>query len=141
MIATINDEKGKTGNLSLTLEDPNGDYRDIYDALESDGGLTGGLIGNGWRIISPEQIGALIGDDCLILTQDWDEDDQGNITRLGDYWYHNEYAIRDPLDCLREDGCLSLTKGPNDYSPVAKKVNIEKESKIRSDINRIWGNS
>lgn len=139
MIAFINNGEGKNGNLLLSLEDPNEDYRDIYDALESDGSAMGGLTGNGWRVISPEQIGALIGDDCLIMTQDWDEDDQGNITRLGDYWYHREYAIRDPLDCLREDGYLSLAKGPDDHNPVAEKIDIEKESKIRNDINRIWG--
>ena len=68
------------------------DAKDIHEALETH-------LCNGWNVVLPEQCGALT--DGLILTEDWDEDDQGNLTRLGTVYWDSDYQITDALAELK----------------------------------------
>jgi hypothetical protein len=59
-------------------------------------------LGNGWDMISPEEISALtsaniISDECV-------RDDHGSITSLGVVYWFPDYAIRSEIDDLLDSG-------------------------------------
>lgn len=66
--------------------------RDIHEALEHH-------LCNGWRSIEPEEIGALT--EATIITDDYQEDDHGNLTQLGSVYWDSDYQVTDALDELR----------------------------------------
>ena len=71
---------------------------DIHDALESN-------LCNGWRRILPTaaqaQRMALL-TDCYLLTDDWEDDDQGTLTKLGRVYWDADYQVTDTLELLRK---------------------------------------
>lgn len=56
---------------------------------------------NGWTIVPPEECGALTSG--LIITDDWDCDDNGNYTRLGRVYWDSNYQVVNAADVLREN--------------------------------------
>ena len=50
---------------------------------------------HGFRRVQPHEIGALTSNHTL-LTRDFDEDDEGEITRCGRVLYYEPYQVRDP---------------------------------------------
>lgn len=60
---------------------------------------------NGWSWI---KIGALTS--APILTDDVIFDDEGDVVEIGAVYYYNEYAIKDPVEVLLEDGYVIFQK-------------------------------
>jgi hypothetical protein len=53
---------------------------------------------NGWDCIQPEEIGALTS--APILSSDVSRNDDGEIVDYANLFYHERYAIEDPIDML-----------------------------------------
>ena len=62
---------------------------------------------NGWREVRPEEIGALT--DAPILTDDWDENDMGELTRIDNVWWLPEYAVVDEVQKILDQGYIDFT--------------------------------
>lgn len=97
-------EVGAKDNLIIKATDTGkedieqGLVKDIYDVLESSGAL-----GDGWCLVSPEDIGALT--DAPIIGYGIDVDDRGNYSLRGSWvWWYPDYAITDPLEELKKNG-------------------------------------
>lgn len=65
---------------------------DLPEALESN-------LCNGWEVIAPEECGALT--NGIIITDDYDRNDHGNLTHLGTVYWDANYAVRSALDELK----------------------------------------
>lgn len=74
------------------------DLEALQEAQSLDEALESNLC-NGWTRIQPEQIGALT--DGFLISDDWDEDDHGKVTRLGSVWWDADYAVTDTLAELK----------------------------------------
>lgn len=64
---------------------------------------------NGWDRVDTSQI-ALWDSNQMLLSEDMDEDDHGNITRLGICYTYDLYAIRDELKELLREGFVDYTE-------------------------------
>lgn len=100
------------GDLKITLteegreflkenrNEDNSDWNKGTDFIYFD--LTEGILCEEWEHIRPEECGAMT--DGIIISDEAERDDQGNLTKLGRvYWYPN-YQIRAEIDDLWEDG-------------------------------------
>ena len=63
---------------------------------------------NGWDIIPPEEVGALVSDDTILLSQEKEEDDQGNIVSLGKLYYQTLAHHGSLVDQIIEKGYAVL---------------------------------
>lgn len=86
----------KTENSLKLVPD---DLEALRDAEHLDEALESNLC-NGWTRVEPERCGALT--DGFIITDDWDDDDLGNLTHLGTVYWDANYQITDTLDRLKK---------------------------------------
>lgn len=70
----------------------------IIDALESN-------LCNGWRIIRPEEVGALT--DGTIITDDWRENDHGDLIHVGMVYWDENYETQSTLETLQRGVSVS----------------------------------
>jgi hypothetical protein len=110
-------EKLPNGNLKLTLNDEGreelvdylSNYPTIHDLMESQ-------LCNGWDRVQPEEVGGLTGCD-LIISDDVERDDDGDIVKVGGVYWHPNYAIEDPVETLRDTGSFVLTYVKGEDAP------------------------
>jgi hypothetical protein len=62
-----------------------------------------------WEILTPEDIGALTGNPFLV-SEDAERNDHGECIKCEHVWFYNAYAIRSPIDELREQGTVTFDK-------------------------------
>lgn len=65
-------------------------------------------LGNGWERLAPEEIGALTSCE-VILSEEADRDDHGNLTKVGRVYWHPNYMVEDLIDTILEKGEIVLT--------------------------------
>jgi hypothetical protein len=65
---------------------------------------------NGWTIVSPADIGALINDDCIILSEDVDYDDHGNLLGIGLLYWYPDYQLFSEVEVMLRDGFVVMQK-------------------------------
>ena len=63
---------------------------------------------NGWDMLFPEDIGALVGEECLMLSQEVERDDLGVVGKMGIGYYDHRYQVHDPLEELKRGHTLVL---------------------------------
>jgi hypothetical protein len=97
--------KTEDGNLLITLTDEGREkIQDAESVLE----LLEWHLCNGWSHLFPENIGALT--DCdLIISDDAEQNDDGDMTHVGRFYWHEAYQVEDPLETLRNTGTFTLT--------------------------------
>lgn len=109
MRQTVEFNKLPNGDLEIALL-PNR-REDLDEAIEMSGrhGSVGGFVEvighqlqNGWCVIQPEQIGALTS--ALILSDDAEFDDRGDLVSIANVWWDQDYQVVDPLEDLAQDG-------------------------------------
>lgn len=77
--------------------------------------LAENMLGNGWESIIPEEIGALTS--CpIILSDDIQRNDNGEITALGRIFWHESYAIQLACEALHSKSGLYLALA-SEYGP------------------------
>lgn len=64
---------------------------------------------NGWTWLRPEQIGALT--DAPILSDEVTENDRGELVSVGRVWWHERYAVEDPIELLQTQGYVLFRRG------------------------------
>jgi hypothetical protein len=74
---------------------------------------------NGWDWLHPEDIGALVGEEAPILSDDVTQDEHGNIVHVGDVFWYSEYQVHDPVIELQRHGEIYLERAGDD--PYAKR--------------------
>lgn len=88
-------------------------------------------LANGWKIVSPEEIGALTS--ALIITNDYQKDDHGTLTDIGDAWSNIAfYQVRSELQDFAEGKSVTWEKAPateRQASVDGKVVEAEKKGK------------
>jgi len=75
---------------------------DIFEALEYH-------LANGWDIIYPEEVAALTSG--LLLSDDSERDDQGNLTYLGRVYWDSQYQVQDALEELQAGRTVTFVAG------------------------------
>lgn len=105
----------ESGNLVITLlpegreragemlEGGHGEYDIFYEITES-------YWTNGWSFVRSEEIGALMDDRTIFLTQERIEDDDGNLLSVGPVYYYPEDQIRSEVDAMINDGFVVMRK-------------------------------
>lgn len=99
LLITLTDE-GKeeiqdTDRFKSKIQYP--DYAAFLDMIEYQ-------LCNGWDSYTPDQLGYLV-DDCVILLSDnTNQDDQGNIIEVGDVYYFNNHATSSEFEELLKHG-------------------------------------
>lgn len=77
----------------------------LFDVLSGD---TFSPCCNGWDYIHPAEISALKDDACIIVADDVERDDMGNLIAIhghgGAVFYDNFYAVRNPMRDIAQDG-------------------------------------
>lgn len=93
---------------------------------------------NGWDTIRPEEIGALISEDCTILAEDVERDDMGNLVAIhgngGAVFYDNDYAIRNPMRDIARDGYVIFERADPDPEDKGE----EEEQDSEPDMTGNW---
>jgi hypothetical protein len=108
-------EKLPNGNLKLTLNDEGREAIaddpsvSIFDLIDSQ-------LCNGWDYIDADAIGALTGCD-LILSEDVERDEDGDVLKVGGVYWHPNYAIEDAVETLRDKGSFVLTYVKGEDAP------------------------
>lgn len=76
----------------------------VFDLLEDH-------LCNGWHWVDPALAGFLVGDEMLILTDDWEMNEDGDgYTELGTVYYHDRYALDLVTDELLAGNRVSLKR-------------------------------
>ena len=79
-------------------------------------GYWGGPVGNGWSLVSPEDIGALT-DDPYMVSDAHIWDDHGNVDpellRAANVYYYPKYQTTDILEEVYREGFAVLKLAPN----------------------------
>lgn len=97
-----------SGDLRLALTADDEERDDIRQTVDQHGirwaliDLLEGHLSNGWEIIEPEEVGALT--DALILTDEAERDDYGDLTALGRVYWNPNYQIQDDVEELLTTG-------------------------------------
>lgn len=73
----------------------------FYDLIDE-------YLGNGWMLITPEQIGALTSNPYM-LSDDGRINDMGNLGYVGTIYAFDNYQIQEPLDLLEQNGFVDFT--------------------------------
>lgn len=103
------------GNLVITLL-PEGreeieDRRSVGNSdLDIFYSITESYWTNGWSFVSAEEIGALMDDYTIFLTQERIEDDDGNLLSVGPVYYYPGDQIRSEVDAMINDGFVVMRK-------------------------------
>ena len=63
-----------------------------------------GFIGNGWSFLSPEEIGALVDEEAIILGYGSDYDDDGNLIGVEHVYFYSSYQTGSFIEDLLETG-------------------------------------
>jgi hypothetical protein len=63
-------------------------------------------LANGWDLIHPEEIAALISDYCPVLSDEATYDDHGEAETIGRVYWFPDYQIYDEVEKLLEDGSI-----------------------------------
>jgi len=66
-------------------------------------------LGNGWSFVRPEDIAALT--EAPILTEEIEEDNQGNVLKVGTVYWYPQYDVSDPVAKLLENGYVDFERG------------------------------
>jgi hypothetical protein len=64
---------------------------------------------NGWDVLRPEEVGALT--DSLILSDDSEFDDEGEVITIGNVWWFPNYQILDEVEELLKNGYVDFELG------------------------------
>jgi len=99
----VNLRKAENGNLEITADD--------FDAIAECSTLEETLeyhLCNGWSMVRPEEIGAMI--DGLIISDDTDRDDSGELTYVGVVYWFADYAVVDVIDTLLSGEIITLIR-------------------------------
>lgn len=92
-------DTGRTELLEQRNEESDGWKKGTLCTLQD---LLEDWLGNGWSFVAPQDIGALT--DAPILSPDVEQDDHGNVVKVGKvYWFPN-YAVECELNTLLEKG-------------------------------------
>lgn len=101
------------GKLKISLTDHGrralADFEQIRDQNGVDAAIRGLLedhLCSGWEEILPEEIGALTS--AMLLSDDVQRDDDGQITRIGRVYFNPSYQVMDEVRELRERSCVVL---------------------------------
>lgn len=97
----VNFSLNEQGNLLLTptaaltedAADMSENESDFYSLIEDH-------LSNGWDTVRPEEIGALVGDTCPILTNTGVWDDSGNLTECDTVYAFTDYAVTNESESL-----------------------------------------
>jgi hypothetical protein len=103
-------EKLPNGDLKIVLTDEGREvlghdvhedaYPDLNDLMEY-------WLCNGWELLNPEDIGALTS--CpFIYTDDAEQDDNGDYTRIGRVYWYPQYEVHNPVQRLDANGFIIL---------------------------------
>lgn len=65
-------------------------------------------LANGWRVVAPEEVGALTSG--FLITREWQEDNQGNLTQIGTIWWDSNYQISCSIKMLFTLGIITFLK-------------------------------
>lgn len=97
-------EKTPNGNLKLSLTE-SGRER-LAEIGDNPGDILRDLLEhhfcNGWRHLRPEEIGALT--DGTLLTDDWEEKDNGELIHVGRVYWDANYQVEDAIEKMEKDG-------------------------------------
>ncbi len=104
----------QNGNLRITLlPEAREDVQEISASQELDADnklaeVVHWQLGNGWSFLTPEQAGGLT--DSPIFSEDVETDDKGEITHVGVVYWYPQYAIKDPVAELLEEGSIDFER-------------------------------
>lgn len=97
------------GNLKIKLRKGvrklivNEEIKTIWDLME------GVICNSSWELVTAEEVGGLT--DCqFILADETTRDDHGNLTDVGNVYWHERYQIEDALEVLKDQGYIILLK-------------------------------
>ena len=99
-------EKQANGNMRIVLlKGARDDVQEIAsrEDIDADSRLAETIewqLANGWSLVRPEDVGALT--EAPIISEEIDDDDQGNVLKVGTVYWYPEYDVRDPVAQLRD---------------------------------------
>lgn len=104
-------EKQPNGNLRIVLleEERESVEEIVAQEITADSKLAQAIewqLGNGWSFVRPEDIGALT--EAPILTEEIEEDNQGNVLKVGTVYWYPQYDVSDPVAKLLENGYVDF---------------------------------
>lgn len=67
---------------------------------------------NGWTEVRPEEVGALT--DSTIFAREFDRDDEGKLTSVGDVFWFPNYMVENPVQTMLDKGFVIFAKGEKD---------------------------
>lgn len=73
-------------------------------------------INNGWEFIPPEEVGAMTS--SPILSNDVSRDDDGELTAIGNVWWHPNYMVINEIDELEEKGFVIFAASSENKEPT-----------------------
>jgi len=99
--------KTENGDLQIRLNDTGrrdlAEFEGVRERLGIDAALVELLedhLCNGWELVRPEEVGALTS--ALLLSDEVDRDDLGDIRGVGCVYWDPDYAVCDEVESLRE---------------------------------------
>lgn len=93
--------------IHLTLNDDGKQALNQNNELKMTDLLEDLICNSDWETLTPEQIGALT--DCdLMLSNQVDFDEHGDVTKIGNLYVHTKYEIEDPIEVLLKTGTLRI---------------------------------
>ncbi|MGB3207409.1 MAG: hypothetical protein WBB28_20685 [Crinalium sp.] len=103
------------GNILLELEEHNITENEKADLLkkaniDAFAELFEWYLCNGWELVVPEQIGALVDDDAILISDNCYTDDNGDIETIDCIYYHPYSAITGETNTLLEEGKLVMIR-------------------------------
>jgi hypothetical protein len=93
-------------------------------------------LGNGWKYLDPMEIGALT--DSLILTDEAERNDHGELVKLGDVYWFPDYAVTCELNEMLAGGVTFTRVVGEDETPKTSKdykVTVRRDSSRLLTIN------
>lgn len=106
-------EKMPNGRLKISLTTTGRHGFDDFERIRDEHGIDEAIrqlledrLCGVWEEILPEEIGALTS--AMLLSDDVERDDHGEITQIGRVYFNSYYAVMDEIQELRERSCVVL---------------------------------
>lgn len=99
------------GDITFTLTGASRDVLALTDA-DDDEILNALIEAHGLEQVNPEDVGALTSSPIIAQDAEFEMDDgYMKLTGYSNLWWYPNYAIRGPIDELKETGSVTFTKG------------------------------
>lgn len=103
LVITLTDE-GREEALDMREQHPDwGDIEIFVELIES-------YLCNGWELLHVEELGELMSDDALILSQDAMRNDDGDLLSVENIYFFHDYQLQSEVDVMLSDGLVVLGK-------------------------------